>query len=103
MKSTTKKLNVHTCVMNTRSIFVKFLPPTNNKGPRIKLMDKYNDVGSKTFPCIDTSSDILQQAVDILHRNGANIICRSSIPDFFIINITNWGSDDEGLKIKDLK
>jgi len=28
---------------NTRSIFVKYLGPTNYKGSRIKLIDKYRD------------------------------------------------------------
>tara|TARA_R110001632_G_scaffold214708_2_gene341508 strand:+ start:675 stop:956 length:282 start_codon:yes stop_codon:yes gene_type:complete len=86
---------------NTRSIFVKFLPPTNFKGPRIKLIDKYRDNESKTFSYCSKTGNVLQQAIDILKSNGANIVCRSSITDFYIINIDNWGVDF--INVKDLK
>lgn len=100
MENNKKELNVYTGVLNTRAIFVEFLPATNAVGNRIKFIDRYYDGESKTFLCCETSADILQQAVNILYRNGANIICRSSNADFFIINISNWGGD---LKIKDLR
>ena len=86
---------------NTRSIFVKFLAPTNSKCSRIKLIDKYRDNESKTFSYCYKTNNVLQQAINILKSNGANIVCRSSITDYYIINIENWG--DEFLNIKDLK
>ncbi len=88
-------------ITNTRSIFVKFLAPTNYKGSRIKLIDKYRDNESKTFSYCYETGNVLQQAIDILKRNKANIICRSTITDYYIINIENWGEDF--LNIKDLK
>ena len=86
---------------NTRSIFIKFLGATNTKGSRIKLIDKYRNNESKTFSYSYKTANVLQQAIDILKSNGANIICRSSTPDYYIINIANWGA--EFLNIKDLK
>jgi len=86
---------------NTRSIFIKFLAPTDKKLPRIKLIDKYRDNESKTFPYCYETANVLQQAIDILKSNGANIICRSITQDYYIINIENWGEDF--LNIKDLK
>ena len=88
-------------ITNTRSIFVKYLGPTNHKGGRIKLIDKYRNNESKIFPYSYDFGNVLEQAVNILENNGAKIICRSSITDFYIINIENWGEDF--LNIKDLK
>ena len=88
-------------ITNTRSIFVKYLAPTNHKGGRIKLIDKYRNNESKTFPYSYEFANTLEQAVNILENNGAKIICRSSTPDYYIINIENWG--DDFLNIKDLK
>ncbi len=88
-------------ITNTRSIFVKFLGPTNTKGARIKLIDKYRVNESKTFSyCYETGST-LQQAINILSSHGANIVCRSSTNDYYIINIDNWGLDF--LNINNLK
>ena len=88
-------------ITNTRSIFIKFLGPTNTKGSRIKLIDKYRNNESKTFSYSYEYANVLEQAVNILESNGAKIICRSSTPDHYIINIENWG--DEFINIKDLK
>ena len=74
-------------ITNTRSIFVKYLAPTNHKGGRIKLIDKYRNNESKTFSYSYDFGNTLEQAVNILESNGAKIICRSSIPDYYIINI----------------
>ena len=88
-------------IINTRSIFIKFLGPTNTKGARIKLIDKYRNNESKTFSYNYEYANVLEQAVNILESNGAKIICRSSITDYYIVNIENWG--DDFLNIKDLK
>jgi len=89
-------------IKNTRSIFVKFLPPTNHNGARIKIIDKYPERNeSKTFSYCYKTGDVLQQAINILNNNGANIVCRSSTKDFYVINISNWG--DNFLRINKLK
>jgi hypothetical protein len=88
-------------ITNTRSIFIKYLGPTNTKGSRIKLIDKYRNNESKTFSYSYEYANVIEQAINILENNGAKIICRSSIKDYYIINIENWG--EEFLNIKDLK
>jgi len=89
-------------IKNTRAIEVKFLAPTNYKGARIKLTDNYTDVKKSTiFSYCYKVGNVLQQAVNILERNGANIVCRASNKDNYIINIDNWS--DEFIQINELK
>mgnify|MGYP003635562128 CR=1 FL=1 len=81
-------------IKNTRSIFVKFLPPTNHRGSRIKLIDTYSEHNnSKVFSYCYKTGNVLQQAFDILTFNGANIVSRSATKDFYTLNIENWGED----------
>jgi hypothetical protein len=87
---------------NTMAIKVKFLGPTNYKGARIKLIDTYsNTTTSKTFSYCYKTGDILQQAIDILMFNNANIISTSNTKEYYIICIENWG--DEFININELK
>ena len=89
-------------IKNTRAIEVKFLGPTNNRGARIKLTDNYVDTKvSKIFSYCYRTANILQQAINILQFNGANVVCRASNKDNYIINIDNWG--DEFININNLK
>ena len=89
-------------IKNTRAIEVTFLGPTNYRGARIKITDNYNDKKvSKIFSYCYRTGNVLQQAIDILEFNGANIVCRASNKDNYIINIENWGN--EFINIKELK
>ena len=89
-------------IKNTRAIEVNFLSPTNYRGARIKLTDNYIDKKeSKIFSYCYKTGNVLQQAINILKFNGANIVCRASHKDKYIVNIDNWGN--EFLNINNLK
>ena len=89
-------------IKNTRAIEVKFLGPTNNRGSRIKIIDNYTDKKvSKIFSYCYKTGNVLQQAVDILEFNGANVVCRASNKYSYIINIDNWAN--EFININNLK
>ncbi len=89
-------------IKNTRAIEVKFLGPTNYRGSRIKITDNYTDKKvSKIFSYCYRTGNVLQQAVNILQFNGANVVCRASNKDNYIINIENWGN--EFININQLK
>lgn len=89
-------------IKNTRALEIKYLPPTNHRGSRIKISDNYREQKeSKTFSyCYETGS-MLEQAVQILQNNGIEIICRASTVNSYIINIYSWGEDY--FNIKNLK
>jgi hypothetical protein len=75
---------------------------TNYRGSRIKLTDNYTDKKeSKIFSYCYKTGNVLQQAINILQFNGANIVCRASNKDNYIINIENWGN--EFININNLK
>ena len=89
-------------IKNTRAIEVKFLSPTNNRGARIKITDNYVDKKeSKIFSYCYRTGNVLQQAINILQFNGANVVCRAYNKDNYIINIDNWA--DEFININKLK
>jgi hypothetical protein len=89
-------------IKNTRAIKVTFLGPTNYRGSRIKITDNYNDKKvSKIFSYCYRTGNVLQQAINILQFNRANVVCRASNKDNYIINIDNWGN--EFIKINELK
>jgi hypothetical protein len=89
-------------IKNTRAIEITFLGPTNYRGSRIKLTDNYTGKKvSKIFSYCYKTGNVLQQAINILQFNGANIVCRASNKDNYIINIENWGN--EFININNLK
>ena len=89
-------------IKNTRAIEITFLSPTNYRGARIKITDNYTDKKvSKIFSYCYRTGNVLQQAINILQFNGANIVCRASPNNKYIINIENWG--DEFININELK
>ena len=92
-------------IQNLRQIKVKYLPPTSNSGSRVKIYEPkryYEDkVESKIYPYSYDFADIMEQAYDILTRNGFNIVCRSSEEDNYIFLCNNCGEDFK--KISELK
>lgn len=92
-------------VPNYRIISVSFLGATNNSGSRIKLSEnkRYNDDKTKTkiFSYDYRIGDTMEQAHDILVRNGWNVVCRASDNDHYFFLCDNWAEDFK--KIEDLK
>ena len=89
-------------VKNTRCIEVKYLPPTNYRGSRIKISDKYREkTESKTFSFCYETGNVLQQAVDILTSNNIEIVSRASTINNYLLNIDSWG--ENFFHIKNLK
>jgi hypothetical protein len=90
---------------NLRQIKVKFLGPTNYNGARIKIYEpaRYNDEKTKrkTFSYSYECGDVMEQAYEILTRNGFNVICRASEQDNYIFLCDNWS--DEFKQVNELK
>ena len=89
-------------VRNYRAIFVKYLPPTNFRGGRIKLSEKgrFNDQQqqSKVF---SSNDHIRQDAINILKNNNFNIVGCACTGNEYIIFVDNW--TNEFIEIKNLK
>ena len=84
-------------IQNLRMIKVSFLSPTNSRGARVKIYEteRYNDqkTESKVFSYDYEIGDIQQQAVNILQRNGFNIVSRASEFKNYVLLCDNWGDD----------
>ena len=74
-----------------RGLEVKFLPPTNTKGSRVKITDKRNHK-SVTIP-YDYRTDSLNTAVNYLAEKGFNIIGFIDMDDHYVVLCDNWGDD----------
>jgi len=92
-------------IKNLRQIKVKYLPPTNYSGSRIKIYEpkRYNEdkVESKIYSYCYETADVMEQAYNILINNGFNVICRASEQDNYIFLCDNWSN--EFIKISELK
>jgi hypothetical protein len=92
-------------IPNYRMIKVSFLAPTNTRGSRVKIYEtnRYNDTKtkSKIFSYSYKTGDVLQQAINILERNGFNIVCRASEFNNYVILCDNWA--DEFIEVNNLK
>ncbi len=92
-------------IPNYRMIKVSFVPPTNTRGARIKIYEtnRYNDTKteSKIFSLDYNHTDIQVQAIEILQRNGFEIVCRGSEHNNYVLMCDSWGADFKS--IKDLK
>jgi hypothetical protein len=92
-------------IKNLRQIKVKYLPPTNYSGSRIKIYEpkRYNEdkVESKIYSYCYETGDVMEQAYNILINNGFNVICRASEQDNYIFLCDNWSN--EFIKISELK
>lgn len=85
---------------NYRSIFVKFLGPTNHRGDRIVLKDKDRNE-SITFSFDYSIGNVQQQAFRILKKGNFNIIGKSYIQGYYLFLCDNWG--ENFVRLKDLK
>jgi hypothetical protein len=102
---------------NCRTIVVTFMPPTNQKGARIKLSDPASTAhdkrgfhlyggdrpkpAQKVFSYCYRTGNVLNQAVSILNRNGWNIVGTSDVGDHYAIMCDNW--NDVFYSIRDAK
>ena len=84
-------------MQNYRLIKVKFLPPTNFRGDRIRISEAKrssdNSVKSKTFSYNYGGGDTLEQAQEILTRNGWNIKGFATEVGENTFFCDNWGED----------
>jgi hypothetical protein len=88
-----------------RVIRAKCLPATGERGYRVKIWEvpPFNDMREiyKTVPYCHTTDSVQQQALDILIRNGFNIVGRSSDKTCYMFFVNNWS--DEFVGVSDIK
>lgn len=84
-------------IPNYRVIEVKFLPPTNTLGSRIKLIQpsrgENEKARSKTIDLKYSDKDVQEQAIDYLKALGFNIVGKVHLPNKELIMVDNWGED----------
>ena len=92
-------------IQNLRIIKVSYLGATNTRGSRIKISEtkRYNDdkTESKIFGYNYAIGNVEAQALEILQRNGFNVVCRAFDVDGYILLCNNWGDDFK--KVSELK
>ena len=92
-------------VPNYRMIKVKFLGPTDTRGARVKIYEskRYNDYKTQSIVLSYSyeHADIMEQAYELLIKNGFNVIARASQFENYVFLCDNWGDDFK--EIKDLK
>ena len=92
-------------VKNCRQIKVKFLPPTNKTGARIKIYEPKrwitDEEQSKYFSFDYAIGAIEKQAYNILTKNGYKVIAYGCELNQYIFLCDNWGHPFKSLK--DLK
>ncbi len=84
-------------VENMRAIRVKYLPPTNNKGSRIKLIEQmYQTADTITLSYDYAIGDGTEQAIQYLQSKGINILGKSNIKGETILFSDSWqmGNND---------
>lgn len=78
-------------VKNMRAIRVKYLPPTNNKGSRIKISEQmYDRVDTVTLSYDYGIGKGTQQAIKYLQNKGINILGRSDVQNETILFSDSW-------------
>lgn len=84
-------------IPNYRVIEIKFLPPTNTLGSRIKLTQPSRGVDdrakSKTIDLKYSDKDVQEQAIDYLKSKGFNIVGKVYLLNKYLIMVDNWGED----------
>lgn len=92
-----KDLHDNKKIKNHRQIKVKFLPPTNFSGARVKIYEPKRWIGdtvkSKIFTYSYKIGDVPKQTYNILTANGFNIKGYASEIDNCIFFCDNWGGD----------
>lgn len=84
-------------IPNYRVIEIKFLPPTETLGSRIKLTQPSRGEGdkarNKTIDLKYSDKDVQEQAIDYLESIGFNIVGKVHLPNKELIMVDNWGED----------
>lgn len=92
-------------VPNLRVIKAHYVPQTETRGARIKLYEtgRFNNekVQSKLFPYDYDIDNVSDQAIDILDRNGFNVVCIGSELNHYYIMCDSWGENYK--EVKNLK
>ena len=85
-------------VKNMRAIRVKYLPPTNNKGSRIKLIEQmYQTADTITLSYNYAIGDGTEQAIKHLQDKGINILGKSNIKGETILFSDSWQMGENDL------
>lgn len=89
-------------VPNQRIIKVKFLPPTNIKGDRIKITEsRFERTDSVIIPYSYEFNDAVEIAIDYLTKKGINIIARGVTNNESILVSDSWArGEKEFISIK---
>tara|TARA_R110000868_G_scaffold800_3_gene5884 strand:+ start:530 stop:829 length:300 start_codon:yes stop_codon:yes gene_type:complete len=94
-------------VKNYRKINVKFIPPTNYSGSRIKIFEtkRYDKqkTKSKTFAYSYEIGNIEQQAYTILINNGWQIVARCQEYGSYSFLCDGWANDNVYKEVNNLK
>ena len=84
-------------VDNMRAIRVKYLPPTNYKGSRIKIIEeRFERVDTFTMPFDYAIGNGTKQAIQYLQNKGINLIGKSELKGETILFSDSWqmGNND---------
>ena len=78
-------------VENMRAIRVKYLPPTNHKGSRIKLIEQmYQTTDTVTLSYDYAIGNGTEQAIKHLQSKGINLIGKSDIKGETVLFSDSW-------------
>ena len=80
-----------------RPIKVKYLPPTNHRGARVKIFEP-NRQTSVIVPYDYSETNDDTQAFNLLTSKGFNIVARAYDGDTTILLCDNWGENFIDLK-----
>ena len=89
-------------VKNMRAIRVKYLPPTNNKGSRMKLTEQmYQTSDTVTLSYDYAIGNGTEQAIQYLQNKGINLIGKSDVQGETILFSDSWQiGDNDFINIK---
>lgn len=86
-----------TTTPNQRIFEVKFLPPTNHRGDRVKITEsRFNKVDKVVIPYSYAFNDAQEVAIDYLTKRGINIVSKGQLKDFNILTSDSWTSETNG-------
>lgn len=89
-------------IPNYRQIKCQYVPPTNEKGSRIRIFETNrfnNDEPESKFFSYDSEIDsVIEQSLGILTKNGFNVVCRASENNYYIFLCNNWAEDFKHVK-----
>jgi len=83
-------------VNNMRAIRVKYLPPTNYQGSRIKISEeRFNTIDKLTIPFSYLIGNGTQQAIQYLEEKGINLIGKAELKNETILFSDSWQYDNK--------